>query len=76
MEMIDDTHITYQGLDGPPVRVSLPGPDKERGVLEAFADTVAAGQRFMVPPEHVINSVAVLEAIVASAASGRQIQTA
>ena len=76
MEMIDDRHITHRGLDGPPARVSFPAPDKERGVLEGFADAVTAGQPFMVPPEHIVNSVAVLEAIVASAAGGTPIRIA
>jgi predicted dehydrogenase len=76
MEMIDDRHITHRGLDGPPVRETFPAPNKERGVLEGFADAVAAGHHFMVPPEHIVNSVAVLEAILASAASGSQIRIA
>lgn len=73
LEMTDDRHLTHRGLKGEPVRVTLPAPNKERGVLEGFADAVKAGKRFMVPPEHLVNSVAVLEAIVASAASGREI---
>jgi predicted dehydrogenase len=76
MEMIDDRHITHQGLDGKQTQESFPAPDKERGVLEAFADGVAAGQRFTVPPEHIINGIAVLEAIVASASSGKPIPIA
>ncbi|MCW5604707.1 MAG: hypothetical protein KIT18_09200, partial [Burkholderiales bacterium] len=61
------------GLEGRPERVPLTAVDKERLTLEAFADAVAAKQPFAVPPEHVVNGVAVLEAIVASAASGKPV---
>ena len=39
-------------------------------MLEAFADAVAEGKRFLVPAEEAVNGIAVLEAIVASAAQG------
>ena len=51
----------------------MPG-DKERAELEAFADAVAEKKNFVVPPGEVVNGVAVLEAIVASAKKGKPIQ--
>ena len=44
--------------------------DKERAQLEAFADAGAAKQAYMLPPDQAVNGIAVIEAIVASAASG------
>jgi predicted dehydrogenase len=70
LEMRGDSDLTYCGLEGAPQRIELPKVDKERALLEAFADAVASKQNFMVPPEQAVNGIAVLEAIVASAASG------
>jgi predicted dehydrogenase len=76
IEMIDDRDLTVKNLKGSVEKSTFPAPNKERGVLEGFADAVTAGEQFMVPPEHVINSVALLEAIVASALSHREITIA
>jgi predicted dehydrogenase len=48
--------------------------DKEKAELEAFADGVEEKKNFVVPAEEAVNGVAVLEAIVASAAKGKPIQ--
>lgn len=74
IEMTDDRDLAVRPLRGPVERLSFPAPDKERGVLEAFADAVAAGRRFMVPPDQLVNSVAVLQAIVASSEQRREIE--
>jgi predicted dehydrogenase len=74
LELRGDTDLTFRGLEGAPEKITLPAADKEKAELEAFADAVAAKQPFAVPPEEAINGVAVLEAIVASAAKGKAIQ--
>lgn len=73
LEMRGDTELVSLGLEGKPERITLPAADKEQLVLEAFADGVAAKVPFVVPPEHIVNGVAVLEAIVSSAASGKPV---
>lgn len=67
IEMRGDTELFTRGIDGNPERVVLPVVDKERAELEAFADAVATGQPYLVPPEQAVNGIAVIEAIVASA---------
>lgn len=76
LEMRGDNELIACALEGPPERVNFPAVDKERAVLEAFADAAAAGQPYMVPPEQAVNGIAVLEAIVASAASGKPVSIA
>ncbi len=73
LEMRGDTELNVLGLEGKPERITYPAVDKEQLVLEAFADAVAAKVPFVVPPEHAINSAAVLEAIVSSATSGQPV---
>lgn len=73
LEMRGDTELIARALDGAPERITFPAVDKERLVLEAFADAVAARVPFMVPPDQAVNGIAVLEAIVASAASGKPV---
>mgnify|MGYP001611784253 CR=1 FL=1 len=74
LEMRGDTELITCGLEGAPERITLPAVDKERAELEAFADAAAAKQPFMVPPEQAVNEIAVLEAIVASAAKGKPVK--
>ena len=57
-----------------PEKITLPAVDKEKAELEAFADAVEAKKPFVVPAEEAVNGVAVLEAIVASAAKGKPVQ--
>jgi predicted dehydrogenase len=73
LEMRGDTELISRGLDDKPERHTFPAIDKERAVLEAFADAVAEKRPCMVPPEQAVNGIAVLEAIVASAAAGKAI---
>ncbi|MGQ0522853.1 MAG: Gfo/Idh/MocA family protein [Betaproteobacteria bacterium] len=73
LEMRGDTELLARGLDGAPERLAFPAIDKEKAVLEAFADAVAQKKAFMVPPEQAVNGIAVLEAIVASAAAGEPV---
>jgi predicted dehydrogenase len=73
LEMRGDTELVQCGLEGPPQRLSYAAINKERAILEAFADAVAAKQPFAVPSDEAVNGIAVLEAIVASAASGQPV---
>lgn len=70
LEMRGDTELVSCALEGKPERHTLPAVDKERAVLEAFADAVAAGQTFMVSAAQAVNGIAVLESIEKSARSG------
>lgn len=74
IETRGDTELIVRGLQGAPERITLPAADKEKAGLEAFADAIAARKPFVVPPDEAINGIAVLEAIVASAAKGKPIQ--
>jgi predicted dehydrogenase len=73
LEIRSDTELVSRGLSGAPQRTPFEAIDKERAELEAFADAVAAGQRFLVPPEDMLNGVSVLESIEKSSAKGRPI---
>ncbi|MBI4206158.1 MAG: Gfo/Idh/MocA family oxidoreductase [Betaproteobacteria bacterium] len=73
LELRGDKELIACGLEGPAERITLPAADKEKALLEAFADAVGARQPFMVPPEQAVNGIAVLDAIVASAASGQPV---
>jgi predicted dehydrogenase len=76
LEMRGDRELIARGLEGAAESIAFPAVDKERLVLEAFADAVAEGQPFLIPPEEAVNGIAVLEAIVASAASGTAVAIA
>jgi predicted dehydrogenase len=74
IELRGDTELTMRGLQGQPERITLPAADKEKAELEAFADAIEEKKNFVVPAEEAVNGVAVLEAIVASAAKGKPIK--
>ncbi len=74
--MRGDAELIARGLEGAAERVQITPLDKERALLEGFADAVAAKQAFVVAPEVLVNGIAVLEAIVASAAKGRPVKIA
>jgi predicted dehydrogenase len=73
LEIRGDTELYARGLEGQPERVPLTAVDKEKAELEAFADAVAEKKPFTVPAEEALNGIAVLEAIVASAAKGKPV---
>jgi len=73
LELRGDTELITHGLEGAAERLPMSPTDKERATLEGFADAVAARQPFVVPPDEIVNGIAVLEAIVASAAKGRPV---
>ncbi len=74
LEMRGDAELIARGLEGAAERVQVTPLDKERELLEGFADAVAAKQPFVVPPDDLVNGIAVLEAIVASAAKGKAVR--
>jgi predicted dehydrogenase len=76
LEVRGDRELVACGLDRLPERFTFAAADKEQAALEAFAAAVADRQPFMVPPEQAVNGIAVLEAIVASAASGQPVSIA
>jgi predicted dehydrogenase len=74
LEIRGDTELFARGLEGQPERIPLEAVDKERAELDAFADAVAERKPFAVPADEALNGIAVLEAIVASAAKGKPIK--
>lgn len=75
IEIRSDNEITVKGIEAAPATTyRYPEADKERGVLEAFADAVAARKGFVMPAEELVNGIAVLEAIGRSAANGQPVQ--
>ena len=71
LEMRGDTELNVFDLNGLTERLSYEVVDKERAELEAFADAVAGGVKFVIAPEVIVNVVAATEAIAASAREGK-----
>lgn len=73
LEMRGDNELLVSDLAGNTERMTFEAVDKERAVLEAFADAVQAGEKFVIAPEEIVNTVAVTEAVVDSARSGKAV---
>jgi predicted dehydrogenase len=73
LEMRGETELRVYDLEGNVRRQEFEAIDKERAELEAFADAAAAGVKFVIAPEELVNVVAATEGVVASAASGRAV---
>jgi predicted dehydrogenase len=73
LEMRGETELLVSDLAGKTERVTYDAVDKERAVLEAFADAVTAGVKFVIAPEEIVNTVAVTEAVAASARGGKAV---
>ena len=73
LELRGDTGLDVFDLEGNVRRLSFEAIDKERAELEAFADAVAGGVKFVIAPQEIVNVVAGTEAVVASARSGKAI---
>ncbi|MGD9954220.1 MAG: hypothetical protein AB7S87_16745, partial [Burkholderiales bacterium] len=73
LELRGDTELELSDLEGKVERFAFGAVDKERAELEAFADAVAAGVKFVISPEEIINVVAATEGVVASAAGGKAV---
>lgn len=76
LEMRGDTELYAYDLPGNVQRVPLEALNKERAILETFADAVAAGTKFVVSPQDIVNVVAVTEGVVTSARKGQAITIA
>jgi predicted dehydrogenase len=76
LEMRGETELIAGDLAGQTERIAFDAADKERAVLEAFADAVAAGVQMPVPAGQIVNTVAVTEAVAASARSGVAVKIA
>jgi predicted dehydrogenase len=70
LEMRDETELNVFDLNGLTETLRFDAVDKERAELEAFADAVAGGVKFVIAPEVIVNVVAVIEAVAASARCG------
>ncbi len=73
LEMRGETELLASDLAGNVQRSSYDVLDKERAELEAFADAVAEGVKFVIAPEEIVNTVAVTEAVAVSARSGKTV---
>jgi predicted dehydrogenase len=76
LEMRGDIELDVFDLGGHVRRLSFEAIDKERAQLEAFADAVAGGVKFVIAPEEIVNVVAGTEAVAASAGSGKAVAIA
>lgn len=70
LEMRGETELLASDLAGKVERSTFDVADKERAVLEAFADGVASGTNFVIAPDEIVNTVAVMQAVTASSRSG------
>jgi predicted dehydrogenase len=73
LELRGDTALDARDLEGHVRRLDFERIDKERAELEAFADAAAAGVKFLIAPEELVNVVAATEGVAASAASRRPV---
>jgi predicted dehydrogenase len=73
LEMRGETELLVSDLKGIVQRIAFDAADKERAVLEAFADGVGKKVKFVIAPEEIVNTVAVTEAVVISARSGKAV---
>ncbi len=73
LEMRGETKLLAFDLDGNIRRTTYDAVDKERAELEAFADAVAHNVKFVIAPAEIVNTVAVTEAIAASARSAKAV---
>jgi predicted dehydrogenase len=73
LEMRGETELLASDLAGKVERFTFDVADKERAVLEAFADGVASGTKFVITPEEIVNTVAVMQAVTASSRSGEAV---
>lgn len=64
--------LTTCMVEGQPTVIDYPQISTEKAELEGFADAIAHGTPYACPPQDAVHGVAVLEAIVASARSGRR----
>lgn len=73
LEMRGENELIATDLSGKIERFTFDAADKERAVLEAFADAVAAGVKFPIAAAEIVNNVAVMEAVAKSARCGEAV---
>jgi predicted dehydrogenase len=73
MEMRGETELLVSDLANNVQRIAFDVADKERAVLEAFADAVGAGTKFVITPDEIVNTVAVMQAVTTSSRSGETV---
>jgi predicted dehydrogenase len=73
LEMRGETELLASDLTGKVQRFTYDAADKERAELEVFADAVAGGMKFVIAPEEIVNTVAVMEAVAESGRSGKTV---
>ena len=73
LELRGDTGLDAYDLEGNVERLTFDPVDKERAELEAFADAVRAGVKFVIAPEEIVNVVAATEGAVVSAKTGKAV---
>jgi predicted dehydrogenase len=73
LEMRGETELLVFDLSGNVQSITFDAVDKERVELEAFADAVNSGVAFVIAPEAIVNTVAVIEAVATSARSGQAV---
>lgn len=73
LEMRGETELLASDLAGKVERVTFDVADKERAVLEAFADGVATSTNFVIAPDEIVNAVAVMQAVTASSRNGQPV---
>lgn len=76
MESRGDADLVVAGLEGEPKRIELTKADKERAVLEEFAQAASSRKPSVIDPAEIVNGVAVLETIVQSSESGQIVKIA
>jgi predicted dehydrogenase len=64
--------LTTCMVNAQPTVIDYPQQSTERAELDAFADAIERGTPYACPPEDAVHGVAVLEAIIKSAQSGRR----
>jgi predicted dehydrogenase len=74
LEMRGETELLLSDLDARVQRLDYAALDKERAVLEAFADAVTQGIPFVISPKEIVNGVAATEAVAESAQTRRPIR--
>ena len=73
---IDLSRLTVQPADGAAREEPIEAQDTLRLELDEFAAAVAGAARFTVTPAEAVHGIAVMEALVAAAASGQWVQVA
>lgn len=73
MEMRGETELLVSDMANNTQRIAFDVADKERAVLETFADAVASGTKFVITPDEIVNTVAVMQAVTKSSRSGEAV---